>query len=312
MTTRSNSRNGPRIHGGSGRWDPGAVVRTGIARRYRSDLYLFFLDASWPRLIAVFGLLYVLANAAFAVVYVLGGDSIENARPGSFTDAFFFSVQTMATIGFGKMVPRTGLANVLVTIESLIGLLGLAIATGLVFAKFSRPTARVLFSRVAVISSWDGVRSLMFRMANERDNRIIEAQVHVVLIRTEATAENVPVRRVHDLALLRNNNPSFALSWTAVHPINERSPLWGATPASLAANDDEIVVSLTGLDETYSQTIHARHAYAADEIICGARFVDILTRLPDGRMRIDYGHFHDIVPAQSQTERNDREHPAES
>src|SRR5208337_4984173 len=157
-----------------------------------------------------------LANAAFALVYVLGGDSIENARPGSFTDAFFFSVQTMATIGFGKMVPRTGLANVLVTLESLVGLLGLAIATGLVFAKFSRPTARVLFSRVAVISPWDGVRSLMFRMANERDNRIIEAQVHVVLMRNEATAENVLVRRVHDLALLRHNNPSFALSWTAI------------------------------------------------------------------------------------------------
>ena len=312
MTTHSNSRNGPRIDGGSGRCDPGAVVRTGVGRRYLSDLYLFFLETSWPRLVMVFGLLYALANAAFAMVYVLGGDSIENAHPGSFTDAFFFSVQTMATIGFGKMVPRTGLANVLVTLESLVGLLGLAIATGLVFAKFSRPTARVIFTRVAVISQWEGVRSLMFRMANERGNRIIEAQVHVVLMRTEATAENVLVRRVHDLALLRNNNPSFGLSWTAIHPINERSPLWGATPVSLAANDDEIVVSLTGLDETYSQTIHARHAYAADEIICGVRFADILTRLPDGRMQIDYGHFHDIVPAQSQTDRNDREYPAES
>ena len=240
------------------------------------------------------------------------GDSIENARPGSLADAFFFSVQTMATIGFGKMAPRTELANVLVTIESLTGLLGLALATGLVFAKFSRPTARVLFSRVAVISPWEGVRSLMVRMANERDNRIIEAHVHLALLRTEVTAKNVTVRKVHDLALLRDRNPSFALSWTAIHPIDERSRLWGATPASLAANEDEIIVSLTGLDETYSQTIHARHAYRADEIICGARFADVLTRLPDGRMRIDYRQFHEIVPVQPQTDRNDRERPAGS
>jgi len=280
--------------------------------RHRSDVYLFLLEASWPRLVLVFGLVYVAANAVFATVYVLGGDSIENARPGSFVDAFFFSVQTMATIGFGKLIPRTVLANILVTLESLVGLLGLAIATGLVFAKFSRPTARVMFSRVAVIAPWEGVRSLMIRMANERDNRIFEAHVHVVLMRTETTAEHVLVRRVHDLTLLRDDNPSFALSWTAIHPITERSPLWGVTPASLSANDDEIVVSLTGLDETYSQTIHTRHAYAADEIICGARFADVLTRLPDGRMQLDYRNFHEVIPAPAQPDRNDREHQAES
>ncbi len=177
------------------------VVCTGLSRKYRNDLYLFLLEASWPGLVMVLGLLYVVANAVFALGYVLGGDSIENARPGSFADAFFFSVQTMATIGFGKMVPRTPLANVLVTIESMTGLLGLAIATGLIFAKFSRPTAHVLFSRVAVISPWDGVPSLMFRMANERNNRIIEAQVHAVLMRIETTAENVLVRRVHRSAV---------------------------------------------------------------------------------------------------------------
>jgi len=288
------------------------VVRTGVGRRLRGDLYIFLLESSWLRLIAVFGLLYAVANSIFALAFVLGGDSIENARPGSFTDAFFFSVQTMATIGFGKLVPRTEFANILVTIESLIGLLGLAIATGLVFAKFSRPTARVVFSRVAVISPWDGVRSLMIRMANERDDRILEARVHLVLMRTETTAENVMVRRVHDLTLLRDHNPSFALSWTAIHPIDERSPLWGATPASLAANEDEIIISLTGLDEIYSQTIHARHVYTADEIICNARFVDVLTRLPDGSMQIDYGRFHDIVPTQSPADSNARAFAAES
>jgi inward rectifier potassium channel len=291
------------------RWTHDKIARSGIRRGYGSELYLFLLETSWPGLVMALGLLYVASNAVFALGYVLGGDSIENARPGSFADAFFFSVQTMATIGFGKMVPRTPLANVLVTIESMTGLLGLAIATGLIFAKFSRPTARVLFSRVAVISPWDGVPSLMFRMANERNNRIIEAQVHAVLMRTETTAENVLVRRVHELGLVRRQNPSFALSWTAIHPIDERSPFWKVTPASLAAADAEIIVSLTGLDETYAQTVHARHAYAADQIVLGARFVDILSRLPDGRMRIDYRYFHDVVPVEAGAGQGDQEHP---
>lgn len=285
-------------------WPPGVVVRTGVGRRLGNDLYLLLLQASWPRLVAIFGLLYVAANAVFALAYTLDRGSIENARPGSFIDAFFFSVQTMATIGFGRLVPHTDLANVLVTVESLIGLLGLAIATGLVFAKFSRPTARVVFSKFAVIGPWDGTRSLMVRMANERDNRILEAHVHVVLTRTETTAENVLVRRVHDLSLLRNSNPSFALSWTAIHPINEKSPLWRATPSSLLTNEDEIVVSLTGLDETYSQTVHARHSYGSKEILCGVRFADVLTRLPDGRMQIDYSKFHDVLPTESPDERS--------
>lgn len=296
MASGLNSRKGRWLPRRSESRSSDIVVCTGVPRRYRSDLYLFLLEASWLRLVMALGLLYVASNAVFALGYVLGGDSIENARPGSFADAFFFSVQTMATIGFGKMVPRTPLANVLVTIESMTGLLGLAIATGLIFAKFSRPTARVLFSRVAVVSPWDGVPSLMFRMANERNNRIIEAQVHAVLMRTETTAENVLVRRVHELKLLRRQNPSFALSWTAIHPIDEQSPFWKTTAAALAAAEAEIIVSLTGLDETYAQTIHARQSYAADEIVWNARFVDILGRLPDGRMRIDYRHFHDVVP----------------
>ena len=281
-------------------------------RRFVSDLYLFLLQASWPKLVSIFGLLYIVANAAFALAYVLDRGSIENARPGSFEDAFFFSVQTMATIGFGKLVPQTALANCLVTIESLVGLLGLAIVTGLVFAKFSRPTARVIFSRVAVIGQWEGMRSLMVRTANERDNRILEAHIHLVLIRTETTAENVLVRRVHDLPLVRNSNPSFGLSWTAIHPINEGSPLFGTTAERLATNEDEIVVSLTGLDETYSQTIHARRSYRASEILCGVRFADILTRLPDGRMQIDYQHFHDVVPAPSEDQLDQREPRAEN
>jgi inward rectifier potassium channel len=275
------------------------IVRTGAPNSFVGDLYHFLLITSWLRLLALFVLSYLAANAVFAGLYVLGGDSIEGARPGSFADAFFFSVQTMATIGYGKMVPRTLWAHTLVTVESFVGLMGLALATGMIFAKFSRPTARVLFSRHAVITTRDGVPCLMFRMANQRGNQIVEARIHVVLARNETTLEGESLRRLYDLEMMRAQNALFALSWTAIHPLIEDSPLHRATPESLAADEAEIIVSLTGLDETFSQTVHARHSYVADEIAWGARFVDILSRTPDGRRRVDYTRFHDVIRADS-------------
>jgi inward rectifier potassium channel len=185
---------------------------------------------------------------------VLGDEPIANARPGSFADAFFFSVQTMSTIGYGVLAPRTPYANVLVTTEALVGLLGLAMVTGMIFAKFSRPTARVLFSRVAVMTRRDGVPCLMLRMANRRGNQIVEARVHVVLALTETTAEGEVIRGLHDLAMARAENALFALSWTAIHPITEQRPLFRVTSESLAEQEAGSIVSLTGLDETFSQT----------------------------------------------------------
>jgi len=272
------------------------IVRTGLRNGFFGDLYHFLLVSSWPRLVTLLATAYIVANALFAGAYLLEGHGLEHAEAGSFSDAFFFSVQTMATIGYGYITPRTLFANLLVTVEALVGLLGLAVVTGLVFAKFSRPTARVLFSRVAVVTPRDGVPSLMFRMANQRGNQIVEARIHVVLALTEATAEGEVIRRLFDLEMARAQNALFALSWTAIHPITAGSPLYRATQASLAAEEAEVIVSLTGLDESFAQTVHARHSYTADEIIWGARFVDILSRLPDGRRMVDYTHFHDVVP----------------
>ena len=264
-----------------------------------ADLYHLLLTSSWPRLLGLLAIAYAAANALFALGYLIEPDAIENARPGSFADAFFFSVQTMATIGYGRMVPRTFLANTLVTLETLTGLLALAMITGLVFAKFSRPTARVLFSRVAVIGRRDGVRAFMFRMANERGNNIVEAQVHVALARQEVTAEGESVRRFYDLELARRLNPIFPNTWTVIHPIVDGSPLYHATATSLAVEDARIVVSVVGLDESYAQTVHARHSYGAQDIAWDARFVDIVTRDANGGLRIDYGQFHDVVPLES-------------
>ena len=272
-----------------------------VRRAVLGDLYHFLLTSSWPRLLALLAAGYGTANALFALGYLLESGAIENARPGSFADAFFFSVQTMATIGYGRMVPRTLLANVLVTLETLTGLLGLAMVTGLVFAKFSRPTARVLFSRVAVIGRRDGLRAFMFRMANERGNSIVEAQVHVALARQEVTVEGESVRRFYDLELVRRLNPIFPNTWTVVHPITESSPLHGATPASVETDEARIVVSVIGLDESYSQTVHARHSYAPADIVWNARFADVVVREPEGDVRIDYSRFHDVVPLEPAT-----------
>jgi inward rectifier potassium channel len=272
------------------------VVAIGLRRQPGKDLYHYLLTASWTKLFVLVLVAYVCSNAMFASGYLLEGDVIENARPGDFWDAFFFSVQTMATIGYGRMAPKTMLANALVATEALVGLLGLAVVTGLVFAKFSRPTARVLFSRVAVVAPYDGVPSLMFRMANERASQIVEAQLRAVILRNETTAEGEPVRRAHDLHLRRSHSAVFALTWTAIHPITPDSPLHGEDAASLAAKQSDLVVSLTGFDESLSQSVHARHGYGPRDVVWGARFEDVLGQLPDGRQAIDYRKFHDVIP----------------
>lgn len=269
---------------------------SGADADFLQDLYVHLLTASWTRLLLLLSTAYIGANALFGALYLLQSDCIENARPGSYEDAFFFSVQTMATVGYGKMSPVTAYASTLASIESFAGLLGLALVTGLVFAKFSRPTARVRFSSRAVITRRNGVPCLMFRMANQRRNQIVEAHVHVVVARTETTAEGETIRRLVDLALLRADHVLFSLSWTVIHPIDEASPFFEATPESIAADNAEMIVSVTGLDETVSQTVHARHSYIASEIAWNCRFADIISQLPDGRNLVDYAKFDDVVP----------------
>jgi inward rectifier potassium channel len=273
----------------------GTIERVGIPGWRFIDLYHFLLNTRWLVLLGVIAGSYIVLNAFFALGYLAIGDGIENARPGSFTDAFFFSVQTMATIGYGKLVPHSFFANVLVTVEALTGMVGVAMATGLMFAKFARPTARVMFSNVAVVTTYDGAPTLMFRAANERANLILEAQMRVVLTRQETNAEGVSMRRFYDIPLSRSQTSVFTLSWTLMHSIDERSPLHGVTCESMAAVDAEIHVSLMGIDDTFSQTIHARYTYTPDQIVFGARLADVLTRFPDGRRVIDYDHFHDII-----------------
>jgi inward rectifier potassium channel len=283
-----------RPRGPATRAGPDGFIREGFGRLQR-DAYHFLLDASWPKLLGILVSLYLAANALFAAAYLLQPGAIENARPGSFADAFFFSIQTMATIGYGKLVPATTYANLLVVLETSTGILGLAMLTGLIFAKFSRPTARVLFSRHAIITLRDGRPSLVLRMANAWATGIVEAEAHLVLARWEGTPEGETVRRFHDLEPARTRNAVFALTWTMVHHLTESSPLHGATPETVAADESEIIVSVVGLDSTLSQTVHARHTYTAADIVWGARFADVVSRLPAGGRRVDLARFHDVV-----------------
>jgi inward rectifier potassium channel len=263
----------------------------------RPDLYHRLLTIGWTGFFALIGAVYVVFNLGFAALYRLQAGSIANTRSDSLADAFFFSVQTMATIGYGDMHPATLYANLLVTVEVLLGLVGFALCTGVIFARFSRPTARVMFSRSAVIAPQDGVPTLMFRAANQRLNRILEAHVNLTLVRNELTAEGVPMRRFYDLDAARSPTPLFILTWTVMHVIDKASPLHGATAETMRKDGAEIIVTLMGTDETFSQTINARHNYPAEEILWGRRLVDILGSAADGRMSIDYSRFHDTVEA---------------
>ncbi|MBO3457829.1 ion channel [Aetokthonos hydrillicola Thurmond2011] len=266
---------------------------------YLRDPYHLLLTISWTSFLIFISIFYIAHNVVFALLYMLGGDSIANARPGSFLDDFFFSVQTLATIGYGALYPKTVYANIIVTIEAMTGTIGVAVLTGLAFARFSKPTARVMFSSVAVITPHEGVPTLIFRTANQRRNQIIEAQMSVYLMRDDVTLEGEYIRRIYDLKMLRHRSPSFSLSWSGMHPITESSPLYGITQESLIQTNTLIIVSLSGIDETVAQVVHARYTYTPYDILWNNNFVDIIHTTPDGNRYIDYKCFHNVVPLDS-------------
>ena len=273
-------------------------VRTvGLVRHPFQDLYHSILTCSWWQYFGGFGLIFVFANTVFACLYLLEPGSIANATPGSFRDAFFFSVQTLATIGYGAMAPATLFGHVVVTLEALTGMLGIAIVTGITFAKFSRPTARVVFSKRVVVSRRNGVPHLMFRMGNARRNMILEAQLRVIVLVEDISTEGAVMRAPIELPLVRDRTAMFVMTWTAMHAIDEKSLFFGPDAMTrLRKKRAEIFLSLNGMDETFAQPVHARCRYALDDIAQDARFKDVLRILEDGTREIDYRNFHDVVP----------------
>ncbi|MES2299915.1 MAG: ion channel [Pseudomonadota bacterium] len=270
--------------------------RVGGTQWHWTDLYHFMLAMSWPWFFIMLGLLYVGTNVLFATAYFVVPGSVANARPGSVLDVFFFSIETLATVGYGYMNPGSVYGHVVASIEILVGMLEVAVVTGLMFARFSRPSARIMFSNVAVVARFNGTPTLMIRTGNQRNNLILEASVRAALVRREKTLEGQEFTRFYDLALERNITSVFALSWTVMHKIDERSPLYGKTPREMEEEGAYLTVSISGTDDTLNDFVHSRHNYGHEDIRFGYRFVDILADR-DGDVRIiDFGKFHDVTP----------------
>src|SRR3954469_5572193 len=216
------------------------------------DLYHELLRAPWPLTLLSIAALVLAINVFFALVFLLTG-GIANARHGSFADAFFFSVQTLGTIGYGTMYPQTMAANLAVTAESIVSLVAVGLATGLIFTKFAIPVARLEFARNAVIYVQDGVLTLGIRVANRRGNFIVEANVRVTLVRAETTPEGLFFYRLYDLSLDRDHSHAIGRSWLILHRVDAKSPLRDWTAESLRDADVEVQVAITGIDGTTSQ-----------------------------------------------------------
>jgi inward rectifier potassium channel len=256
------------------------------------DFYHWVLSIGWLAFFGWASVAYLVTNAVFGLAFYLAPGSVSSAQ--GYSDCFFFSVQTFATIGYGVMAPQSFVGHLLVTVEALAGIFATAIITGITFARLARPSARVLFSEKAVVNNRDGVPHLQFRMANWRRNQIAEAQLHAMILMKEVTAEGETMRRPVPIKLVRDRNPMFLLSWTAMHRIDEHSPFYGeGAIEKLRGMEADIFLTLTGLDETISQTINTRYRYVLDDIVWHARFTDIVS-MEDGVRIIDFDKFHGI------------------
>jgi inward rectifier potassium channel len=271
-------------------------VTQGLPQRFWQDLYHLSMTVSWPMLFATLGAVFFTLNVLFALLYTLQPGSIANLNPPGFWGAFFFSVETSATVGFGDMHPQTMYGHAVASVEIFCSISSIALITGVMFARFSRPHARIEFARHAVIRPIDGQSTLMLRAANARQNVIIETSAHLRLIRTEVSSEGFRIRRILDLALAREHNPLFLLGWTLMHVIDETSPLAGETRESLAAADGALILTLTGIDETTGQELTARTVYPADSFRWNHAFRDMLGTDEDGNDLVDYELFHEVEP----------------
>ena len=272
------------------------VLIKGQDRSRWTDVYHAILTAPWWLFLVGLATVFVIVNIGFALLYLSDPSGIEHARPGNFWDRFLFSVQTIGSINYSVMVPKSAFVNGVVVIEAFVGFLYLAMMASLMFARLSRPSARVVFSKVAVIAPFDGVPTLMFRTANQRGNQILDAAINVTLAHQAVTSEGIAMRRFQELELVRSRTSLFTLSWTVMHAIDERSPLHGLSLEDFYDRQMEIIILLRGTDDTLADLVYVRHAYTPDDILWNRRFVDVLSVSPHGRRVVDLTRFHDTCP----------------
>jgi inward rectifier potassium channel len=297
---KSHSRRAPAKHKPVGR----RIVRVGtrdfviegIVRPIFHDLFHHFMTVSWPRLFATLATFFLVFDLLFGFLYYLVPGCIANLNPPGFAGDFFFSVETLATVGYGEMHPETFYGHSVAMIEIFVGLMSLALITGLMFARFSRPRALFLFTKNGVVRPIAGEPTLIFRAANERQNVVQDASARLRMLRDEITEEGFRIRRIVDLPLVRSEHPMFTLGWTIMHVLDEASPLSSETEESLSKSRAVFVLSVSGTDENTGQTLMARSEYSCADIRWNSTFHDILEEAPDGTIHVDYGKFHDIEP----------------
>jgi inward rectifier potassium channel len=273
------------------------VIAHGLPSNFWTDLHHNAMVASWPAFVAALAVAFVVLNIFFAMLYALGDDPVANARPGNFFDLFFFSVETIATVGYGDMHPRTSYGHIVATLGTFFGITSLAVVAGLVFARFSRPRARLVFASNPVLTAYEGAKTLMIRFANARHNMISDATAKLWLVGLEQTMEGSSFRKFRRLALARDENPTFALTWTIMHVVDEASPLHGWSAEDLASSDSALIITLSGFDETSNQFVHARKEYSTKDVLVGHDYQDILRNDEAGVTWLDYTKFHATSPA---------------
>ena len=262
------------------------------------DAYQWLLGLSWPKFAAFVGAVYIALNLVFAALYTLASDSVSGMRPGSFFDAFFFSVQTVATVGYGNMSPRGLYGNILTTIEIMSGIFLVAVMAGLIFVRFSRPSAHIVFSKSIVIAPLNGKPTLMLRIGNLHQHSMVEAEFRILFNRDEPLLEGGDFRYFYSLKLQFDRLPSFPAALTLRHVIDEHSPLYGATPESLEESRVVIIASVVGIDPVIPASVQTQMDYTWRDVRFGERFVEIYTDHRDGRLTVDYGRLHDTEPVE--------------
>jgi inward rectifier potassium channel len=272
------------------------IITHGIAPAVLQDLYHYFMTVGWLQLFGTIAAFFLIFDTLFGFLYFLVPGCIANLSPPGFAGAFFFSVETLATVGYGDMHPQTLYGHIVSMFEIFVGLMSLALITGIMFARFSRPKARFLFAKHAVVRPIDGSLTLMFRVANARQNVVQGASAQLHLLRDEVTEEGLRIRRIRDLSLVRAEHPMFVLGWNIMHIIDDSSPLKAANEESLRASAAIVVLSISGADETTGQVLMARAVYSGSAIRWNEAFRDITEKTEDGALHFDYGKFDDVVP----------------
>jgi inward rectifier potassium channel len=268
-----------------------SVIVEGVPSSW-SDIYHTSMLVSWPVFLGALAGLFVFLNLVFGALFAAQPGSIANADPNDYTAPFFFSVETLSTTGYGDMHPQTLYGHTVATLEIFVSLVATAAMTGLVFARFSRPRSRLVFARHPVVTRHDGVDTLMLRVANARHSFLSEATAKLWWLGPIVTAEGTRFVGFLPMRLLRAENPALSLSWTLFHPIDEASPLYGRSAADIIADDVNLVLSIAGVDETSSQSVHSRHVYASDDLNWGHQFVDMFRRDENERMHVDFSKIH--------------------